>query len=157
MRMLAAVQRVYGSGASAARIVVQLSDPERSRIKADCGSLPPATFTYQSISVAGKRAGYSVVDNVRGKSQLITYALMVGPGIEVRDLEVLVYREPYGGEIANEAFRRQFRGKQARDNVSIGRGIRNISGATISSNAVTNGTRRLLAILQVLKDGGRLQ
>jgi H+/Na+-translocating ferredoxin:NAD+ oxidoreductase subunit G len=55
-----------------------------------------------------------------------------------------VYREPYGGEVAYDAWRRQFRGKSSDDALQVGRDIRTISGATISVNAVTLGVRRAL-------------
>ncbi len=58
-----------------------------------------------------------------------------------------VYREPYGGEVAYDAWRKQFRGKSAADSLRVGREIRSISGATISAHAVTLGVRRLLADL----------
>jgi Na+-translocating ferredoxin:NAD+ oxidoreductase RnfG subunit len=97
-----------------------------------------------------------MVDEVRGKSKLITYLLMVDKDLTVKDLEVLAYREPYGGEIQYEAFRKQFRGKGTRDQLRVGGDIKNISGATISSNAVTNGVRNLLAVLKELKSAGKL-
>ncbi len=62
-------------------------------------------------------------------------------------MDVLVYREPYGGEVAYEAWRRQFRGKSAADSLRVGREIRVISGATISVNAITLGVKRALADL----------
>jgi hypothetical protein len=65
----------------------------------------------------------------------------------LKDIDILVYREPYGGEVAYESWRRQFRGKTAQDTLDVGRQIRGISGATISVNAVTAGVRRALADL----------
>lgn len=156
-KLASGVQRVFGTGARTEAVSLQLTTNDITRIAALSGLKPAADFRYMVVSSGGKRVGYAIVDNVRGKAQLITYALMIDPTMAVRDLEVLAYREPYGGEVANETFRRQFRGKRSSDNVRVGAGIRNISGATISSNAVTNGTRRLLATMQVLKEGGRLR
>lgn len=156
-KLSAAVQRVFGANARSEASTIRLSPDEITKITSLCGLASPADVRYQTVLIGSRIAGYAMVDNARGKSQPITYVLMVDPTISVMDLEILVYREPYGGEVSNESFRRQFRGKRSRDNVRIGSGIRNISGATISSNAVTNGTRRLLATLQVLKEGGRLR
>jgi len=90
--------------------------------------------------------GYFFVDAVIGKHDLISYALALGADGKVRQVEILEYREAYGGEIRNAAWRRQFVGRAAGDPVQIGRDIRNISGATLSCQHVTDGIRRLLAV-----------
>jgi len=156
-KMSNALKRVFGAAATVETRTITLTPLEIAQARSLSGASVLSRVRVFFVSTGGRRVGYGVIDNVKGKTQQITYALLVGSDISVRDLEVLVYREPYGGEIAYDSFRRQFRGKTARDNVSIGRGIRNISGATISSNAVANGTRRILATLQVLHNGGRLR
>jgi len=90
--------------------------------------------------------GYFFVDAVIGKHDLISYALALGADGKVRQVEILEYREAYGGEIRNAAWRRQFVGRAPGDPVQIGRDIRNISGATLSCQHVTDGIRRLLAV-----------
>ncbi len=72
-------------------------------------------------------------------------------------MDILVYREPYGGEVAYEPWRRQFRGKTAADSLRVGREIRSISGATISVHAVTLGVRRLLADLTAWHQRGAIR
>lgn len=91
--------------------------------------------------------GFAVVRAVRGKDQPITFLVATDTSDRLRDVDILVYREPYGGEVAYESWRRQFRGKSASDTLEVGRQIRGISGATISVNAVTAGVRRALADL----------
>jgi Na+-translocating ferredoxin:NAD+ oxidoreductase RnfG subunit len=89
--------------------------------------------------------GFAVVRNVIGKDQPITFLTAVDPSGACRDVDVLVYREPYGGEVAYEAWRKQFRGKTGASPLEVDRDIRSISGATISVHAVTEGVRRALA------------
>jgi Na+-translocating ferredoxin:NAD+ oxidoreductase RnfG subunit len=72
-------------------------------------------------------------------------------------VDILVYREPYGGEVAYDAWRRQFRGKSALDRLEVGKDIRTISGATISVNAVTLGVRRALADLTAWHRSGAIR
>jgi len=91
--------------------------------------------------------GFATVRNVTGKDQPITFLVAIDPDDRLKDVDILVYREPYGGEVAYEAWRRQFRGKSAADSVRVGREIRAISGATISVHAVTLGVKRALADL----------
>lgn len=94
---------------------------------------------------------------VKGKDQPITFLVATNPDDRLRDIDIVVYREPYGGEVAYEAWRRQFRGKSAQDTLDVGRQIRSISGATISVNAVTAGVRRALADLTEWHQAGLIR
>lgn len=100
--------------------------------------------------------GFARVRNVKGKDQPITYLVAVDSTLRLRDVDILVYREAYGGEVAYDAWRKQFRGRGADDPLEVGRDIRSISGATISVNAVTLGVRRTLADLAGWRKAGRL-
>ena len=98
----------------------------------------------------GKRIGWFLVDRVIGKHEYITYAVALTPDGAVRGIEILDYRETYGGEVRNANWRRQFTGKRAGQSLALGRDIKNISGATLSSRHVTDGVRRLLITYQAL-------
>ena len=100
--------------------------------------------------------GYVVIDNVIGKFELITYAVAVGTDGTIRQIEILSYRESHGGEIRLPAWRQQFVGKSVAGPLRIGADIANISGATLSCNHVTDGVRRIVAVLQVARDSGAL-
>lgn len=89
--------------------------------------------------------GYFFVDAVIGKHDLITYAVALTADGKVRQIEVLEYREAYGGDVRNPRWLAQFKGKQHGDAVNIGEGIQNVSGATLSCEHLTDGIRRLLA------------
>jgi Na+-translocating ferredoxin:NAD+ oxidoreductase RnfG subunit len=109
------------------------------------------------VSKAGTLLGFAQVRNAKGKEQLITYLVAVDSAGATRDIDILVYREPQGGEVAYEAWRKQFRGKTAADRLEVGKDIRNISGATISSNAVTQSVRRALIQLAAWRAAGKLK
>ena len=113
--------------------------------------------TVLRVSRADSLLGFAAVGNVLGKDQPITFLVAVDPEDRLRDVDILVYREPYGGEVAYEAWRRQFRGKGTGDSLRVGREIRSISGATISVHAVTLGVRRLLAELTAWHQSGAIQ
>jgi Na+-transporting NADH:ubiquinone oxidoreductase subunit C len=93
--------------------------------------------------------GFFFVDAVIGKHELITYAVALTADGKVRQVEILEYREAYGGEVRNAAWRHQFVGRAHGDPVRLGRDIRNISGATLSCQHVTDGIRRLLAVYAI--------
>jgi Na+-translocating ferredoxin:NAD+ oxidoreductase RnfG subunit len=109
------------------------------------------------ISRADTVLGFAQVRNVKGKDQPITYLVAVDPAGRLRDVDILVYREPYGGEVAYEPWRRQFRGKAADSPLVVGRDIQGISGATISVNAVTAGVRRAVAAFAAWRGRGLLR
>ena len=127
-KLAASIARVFGRG---------------SRID----SLHVDTNTVLRVSRGDSLLGFAEVGNVIGKDQPITFLVAIGPDDRLKDVDILVYREPRGGEVAYEAWRKQFRGKTAADSVRVGKGIRSISGATISVHAVTAGVRRILADL----------
>src|SRR5262245_39692844 len=60
----------------------------------------------------GTRAGWFIVDEVVGKHEFITYAVGIDPEGAVRGIEILDYRESYGGQIRDLGWRRQFTGKR---------------------------------------------
>ena len=68
----------------------------------------------------------------------------------MRGVEILDYRETYGGEVRNANWRRQFVGKRPGSALRLDQDIKNISGATLSSRHVTDGVRRLLVTYQML-------
>lgn len=90
------------------------------------------------------------VDRVLGKHEDIVYALGVGGDGRVAGLEILEYRETYGGEVREARWRRQFTGRSLADPLELGGDITNLSGATLSCRHVTDGVRRLLATRALL-------
>jgi Na+-translocating ferredoxin:NAD+ oxidoreductase RnfG subunit len=67
----------------------------------------------------------------------------------VRRVDVLEYRESYGGEIRDASWLAQFVDKRHGSTLEVNKDIRNISGATLSSRHVTEGVKRVLALYEV--------
>jgi FMN-binding domain len=100
--------------------------------------------------------GWFIVDEVVGKHEFIPFALGLDSKGAVRGLEILEYREAYGGQIRDPDWRKQFLAKESGTRLQLDKNIRNISGATLSSKHVTDGVQRLLATYEiVLKQSGR--
>jgi hypothetical protein len=115
------------------------------------------TVSVLRVSRADSLLGFAAIGNVLGKDQPITFLVAIDPADRLKDVDILVYREPYGGEVAYEPWRRQFRGKGAGDSLRVGKEIRSISGATISVHAVTLGVRRMLAQLTAWHQSGAIR
>jgi Na+-translocating ferredoxin:NAD+ oxidoreductase RnfG subunit len=134
----ASVKRIFGSGAIASAVVIDSN-------------------TAYRIVRGDSVLGFAVIREAKGKDQPITFLVATDTGDRLRDIDILVYREPYGGEVAYDAWRRQFRGKSTDDPLQVGRDIRTISGATISVNAVTLGVRKALSDLTAWHQSGALK
>ncbi|MGE5802835.1 MAG: FMN-binding protein [Gemmatimonadota bacterium] len=137
-KVAASVRRIFGAGAAATPLVVNAD-------------------TVFRVARADTVLGFAVVREVKGKDQPITFLVATDTADRLRDIDILVYREPYGGEVAYDAWRRQFRGKSSGDALQVGRDIRTISGATISVNAVTLGVRQALKDLTTWHRSGALK
>jgi len=137
-KLAESLERIYGAGAQVDTVHVD------------------SAIVYR-VSRAGALLGFAQVRNVKGKEQPITYLVATDSADALRDIDILVYREPYGGEVAYDPWRKQFRGKTAAAPLQVGKDIRNISGATISSNAVTRAVRKTLADLTAWHAEGKLR
>ena len=93
----------------------------------------------------GRVAGFFIFDRVIGKHLYIDYAVALTPNGAVHSVEILQYRESYGGEIRGRSWLAQFVGKTSGSALKINGDIRNIAGATLSSTHITEGVKRVLA------------
>ena len=104
-------------------------------------------FTFYTGIKNGKSMGSMLIDNIIGKSFPITFMTVLNTDGTVRDVEIMVYREPQGWEVKNKSFRSQFYGKDSTSNPVK---ILSISGATLSVNSVKKGVYKALAAYKVL-------
>jgi Na+-translocating ferredoxin:NAD+ oxidoreductase RnfG subunit len=92
--------------------------------------------------------GYVFIDEVVGRQDFITYAVGIEATGRLRPVEILQYRESHGGEIRNRRWLAQFEGRSGIEQLRFGTDIKNIAGATLSSEHVTAGVRRIVAVCQ---------
>ena len=137
-------QRAAFAGASEFRALPQLDASIAAAFTAPAG-WSPRIFEARA---ADQALGWVIVDQVIGKSELITYALALDTAGKVISVEVLEYRESHGGEIRMPAWRKQFVGKMPADASALGGEIKNISGATLSCRHLTEGVQRLLKLYE---------
>lgn len=111
---------------------------------------PTDTCTVFLAHTNGVPAGLAVMTDVRGKDRPITILVVADTTLALVALEILAYREPYGGEVRSGAWRSQFLGARPGETLRHGRQIRNITGATISARSVTQGVNAVLQRLPSL-------
>lgn len=113
-------------------------------------------WTLRTARRGGEPLGVVVVDDVIGKFEKITFSVALGRDGAIRGVEILSYRESHGQEVRLPAWRKQFVGKTAAAPLKVGEDIANISGATLSCTHVTQGVRRIAAVVEALRGAGAL-
>ena len=145
---VATAQRAAFPNATAfveAHVVFTASD--MAAIQRMAGTAPQARAQQVWRAFAGNQfLGFFVVDYVIGKHLVIDYAISLDPGGSVRRVDIMEYREAYGGEIRGGSWLAQFVGKTAGSALQLNQDVRNIAGATLSSRHVTEGVKKVLAL-----------
>jgi Na+-translocating ferredoxin:NAD+ oxidoreductase RnfG subunit len=98
-------------------------------------------------AMAGEQLiGLVVLDHVVGKHLYIDYTVALDTSGRVKRVDILQYRESYGGEVRDASWLVQFVGKTSASALKVGGDIRSISGATLSSLHLTEGVKRVVSI-----------
>jgi Na+-translocating ferredoxin:NAD+ oxidoreductase RnfG subunit len=100
----------------------------------------------------GHLLGRALVTEELGKHQPITFMVALDAKNTVRRVELLQYRERYGGGVAARRFMAQFEGKSGKDSLVVGKDIDGVSGATISSKAIARGVRKVFTFSQTQEE-----
>ena len=122
--------------------------------------IDPGLF-YGVAFKENKVIGVLVFDRCIGKHEYIDYVIALNLKGEVKQIEILVYRESWGYEIRRESFRKQFIGKDANDGFRLRKDINNISSATLSCDGISRGVKRTchtwnMVLRPFLVSGGHL-
>lgn len=131
-------------------------DPQRLTLSGDLGKEVKGILghRYKKIRVPywqdGCRSAW-ILEEI-GKERYITTGFVVNPqGLE--KVKVLIFRESRGWEVKHDFFGQQFNGAKLTNKNKLDKNIDNISGATMSVDAVTNISRMALLLHQhVTKD-----
>jgi FAD:protein FMN transferase len=131
------------------------STPEfQTKLKAALGRVTPTVWEDEYHTFAakqnGKVVGYAVVVDEIGKVNPFTLMVSTTPDFKVRDVAVMVYREPRGGEITQKRFLAQYKGKGSSDLLLLNRDIVGITGATLSVQGANRGVHKALAVLELV-------
>jgi Na+-translocating ferredoxin:NAD+ oxidoreductase RnfG subunit len=129
------------------KVEVQLTSDQRKAVEKASGVMVRAP-RFDAWKVAG--GGWFLVDEVIGKHEFITYAIGLKADGLVKQIEVMDYRESYGGEVRRPEWRGQFAGKRHGAKFKLDDDIKNISGATLSCRHLAEGVKRLLATYELV-------
>lgn len=135
-------------------LTLALSPDQQKAILALAGPQPPhGKLRVWRATQNGSLSGYFFADEVVGRQDLISYATSIDAAGKLGNVEILTYRESHGGEVRNRAWRHQFAGRDSLAKLRFTTDIKNIAGATLSCEHVTQGVRWLMALWQTTLRG----
>jgi hypothetical protein len=134
-----------------------LSGEDLAVVRAGAGSDAPVTqrvISYYLAKRSGRAIGVAYFDSHRVRTLNEVVMIVVEPhdrgparGDRIRSVEVLRFAEPPEYH-ASRAWLDQFQGRPLSPELSLKGSIANMSGATLTSNAIVRAARRILAIHQ---------
>src|SRR6185437_15109648 len=140
---------IYPEADTFTQVLVSPNAAQLREVLEHAGPQPPhGMIRIWKATRGGVLLGHVFVDEVIGRQNLITYAVGIDSSGTLRNLEIMSYRESHGGEVRNAAWRAQFNHRSSLDQLRFGIDIKNISGATLSSEHITEGIRWLMALWQ---------
>jgi FMN-binding protein len=136
--------------ASIERRTAFLTAAESRDVAALSGGPPPSALAVAYVATKeGRLAGTAYFDTHVVRTQPETLMVVVGPAGTIARIEVLSFSEPED-YLPREHWYAQFPGKTLDEELSVKRGIRAVSGATLTARATTEAARRVLALHRVL-------
>ena len=142
-------------GASIERKTFFLTEAEQKEAeKLSGGPLPSGLAVAYVATKDGKIAGTAYFDTHVVRTQQETLLVAVDREGAVFRIEVLSFSEPEE-YLPREHWYAQFQGRKLDDELALSRGIRAVSGATLTARATTEAARRVLALHAVLERRAR--
>lgn len=132
------------------RTTVYLTEVQRKRVEELAGSKLTSGIVHPYVATReGQLVGTAFVDVHKVRTMRESLFVVVSPQGKVQRLEVLAFAEPLDYLPRGNWFG-QFKGKRLDDELNLDRGIRGVTGATLTGHATTNAVRRSLALQLVL-------
>lgn len=142
-------------GCQVARRTAFLTPEQVRRARELSGAeVPSALVNYHVATRAGQPAGTAYFDTHRVRTLPETLMIVVDSEGRVARIEVISFREPED-YLPRGVWYEQFRGKALGPDLQLKRGIRPVTGATLTARATTDAVRRVLALHRVIGERGR--
>jgi len=127
-----------------------LTEPQVARARELAGvEIPSALVTRYVATADGRLVGTAYFDTHVVRTLPETVLIVVGPDDRIVRIEILAFGEPED-YLPRARWLEQFPGRALDRDLALKRGVHGITGATLSAQAVTDATRRVLAIHRLL-------
>jgi Na+-translocating ferredoxin:NAD+ oxidoreductase RnfG subunit len=148
-----ALESAFPPPAVVERRTAFLAPEDLASARASAGPDAPVTqsvVSYYLASRDGVPVGVAYFDSHRVRTLNEVVMVVIQPGEKgqrdrIRSIEVLRFAEPPEYH-ASQGWLNQFKGKTLNQDLSLKRSIANMTGATLTSNAITRAARRVLAV-----------
>lgn len=143
-----ALQATFPQPAEIERRTAFLSAEDMKAVGISAGPdvpLSQSVVTYYVARVGGKPLGVAYFDSHRVRTMNEVLMIVVNPDGRLRNIEVLRFAEPPEYR-ARDAWLKQFPGRKLTQELSLEGSIANMTGATLTSQAIVRATRRVLAL-----------
>lgn len=144
-----ALKAAFPESARVERKTLFLTDDQVERIQTMArAKVESKIVTYYTGKFDTRTIGYAFFETHIVRTMPETFMAVINSGGTLKTVEILAFYEP-------EDYRpparwlNQFKNRTLSDDLLVKRGIRNVSGATLSAHAITEGVRRALAVYHV--------
>lgn len=145
MTLERALETVFPAPQRAERRTLYLDDERARRAEDVSGVRVEARVVSYYVGLSeGRVSGYAYLDTHLVRTLPETVMVVVAPDGALSRIDVLSFDEPED-YLPTSRWLQQFEGHSLQD-LGAGRGIRTLTGATLSSRAVTQAARRILAL-----------
>jgi hypothetical protein len=138
-------------GAITDRQTLFLSDEQLQKIATLSGSELKSSLAtrFEATGDGGAVLGWAYLDTHPVRTLPETLMIVLGADGAVKRVEVVTFREPIE-YMPREGWYGQYEGRLLDDDLALKRGIRPVTGATLTARATTEAVRRVLALHQVI-------
>ncbi|MFN0118168.1 MAG: FMN-binding protein [Elusimicrobiota bacterium] len=145
-----ALNLVFSSGTVIERKNLYLNDEQKKNIELRAKSkLDFGLVTYYvGTNADGGTNGFVFFNSHRVRTMPETMMACVNPDGSLRLVEILAFYEP-ADYLPPKKWFELFPNKKLNEDLWVKRGIRNVTGATLTTQAITENVRRILAIFEV--------
>ncbi len=149
-----ALKKAFPEAANIERKTFFLTDDEIKRIEEASGAkMESKLFIYYTAVGKSGIAGYAVIGSRIIRTKPAVYMIKIRPDLEIDDVVILAFSEPEE-YLPSRRWLDQFIGKKLGGRLWINRDIHAISGATLTSYAITREARKALAVFEIKMNGG---
>jgi hypothetical protein len=150
-----ALRLAFPEGAVVTRKTAFLSEADRAEVARRTGGAPPhGLAVFYAGSSPGVDLGTVYFDTHVVRTEPETLLVLVDPKGAIARIEILSFSEPEE-YLPRANWYGQFSGKTLTDELSEKRGVRAVTGATLTVRATVEAARRVLALDAFLKERGR--
>ena len=126
-----------------------VDDAQARRVETEAGSrLDSRVITYYVGRDAKGLEGFAYFDTHLVRTFPETIMVVVEPDGFLRRIDILSFAEPED-YLPRDAWLRQFKGRTLDTDLNLRRGIRALTGASLTASAITTACRRILALHRV--------